>query len=419
MFHYDRKIGAFIDPVRSLTLFPWPDVRCLKDTGGEPVEVFPANVLLTRKFVLPKDFVTLLVMEKEEVIRKQEWFVFFCDLIPKQILHYICRFRDGHLGLMSLLKEPDSIERLSDNNAINFLIANCNLFGVRDREWTKSALDRKRKSVLADLGFVPTDQVVRILSKVPVSDISVRNMFRLRKYMPQNIKTFSHLEIIPNDVMSILHEKYFPVTGPDLYRSIVEMKLETGIKSLQAATMLNYIMKTFKQLYQKEIPVFNSYMDIQSVYSEIVEIIDNFEDGCSNFYFTSPFKLKGDLLFHVRCSQELFSESFVQKNCVRDLMKKAVGGDHCFYRYNDPRLTILIVKNSSGKYLLADARGRANAKLLSNLWLKISVSVLEANRTGTLDLSWIETEKEIFVKPPKEDIETFKTNEIFNDEIPF
>jgi hypothetical protein len=126
--------------------------------------------------------------------------------------------------LMLAIRCPGAIDLLHSSPALAFALASSWVFrrkhAVQRPLRAARSLLRKRQRLVADwLGFPATESVVRILRRVPHTDISVDSILRLREALwdDQKALVLRHLPAINYDVIRIISAPYlWPYASPRL-----------------------------------------------------------------------------------------------------------------------------------------------------------------------------------------------------------
>ncbi len=273
-------------------------------------------------------------------------------------------------------------------------------------------LNLKQRDIAGLAGFPPTDQSVKILSKVRPEDCSVNTIETLKAALNHSDKfrkLLSHMPFLTADIISIFKPEYERYLNGRLLLSllngyewnknplicfdIVKDAVEAMIETIKTAPLCNISAEGLN---------FRSICDIFELNCEISDRYRLLKTLSEKKPF--PETLLKDITFinivPVSNSFDLFIEGSEMRHCAYRFSKNIQAGKAVCLSVSEPKMTLLVTKKPGPSWKLTDARGFANKYVRKTVRSKIAQMIDDAFNKGnkTLDMSFLQHLNKVFIE---------------------
>jgi hypothetical protein len=272
-------------------------------------------------------------------------------------------------------------------------------------------LKLKRKHIAEIAGFPPTEQSVRILSKVRRTDRTADTIQILKNAVNHSDKfrkLLSHMPFLTADIISIFKPEYERYLNGRLLLSllngyewnknplmcfdIVKDAVEAMIETVNIAELSGFPSE--KIHFRSIVEIFDLNCRVSERYRQM-DILQNKKP----FPLKKLEKIKMINAEQISNSADLFTEGERMRHCAFKFENKILARKAVCLRVPDPELTILICRVSAKYWKITEVRGFANKQVRKSIIKKISAVIDNVFNRGTmiLDLSFLKGSGKVFL----------------------
>jgi hypothetical protein len=300
----------------------------------------------------------------------------FFSTIPENIIRAVAKFPDSHWEALEsiILLGSNLLALINSNPVLAYIIINSKKINpsirlLSEAEVLKKMILTKQKEVLSKCGFLETNQMVKIFSKMDSSFINVNDLINLRNLLMIDIQLKERILNILSFAKNI-NQNLLKLT---IYNSpLLQLLSNKIIYELAASESFNEHLTKIKQLYLNSkrwqlaapkiisLPGINKTFEKQLIAVEIKRQKENafppppIED---NFYITA-----------ICQESDLVSWSKRQKNCIRSYAGSIKSKQRYFYKViNGKEEATLELKLTNGQIKKGGLLGTANISVSKGL----------------------------------------------------
>ncbi len=308
-------------------------------------------------------------LERQELglTRRHQAALAFLDGFPTDVRTEVSQLPERHWHVLVLLARcPGAHELFESNPALAFALASSWAFRERPVQRplrSARALLRKRRTAVAEwLGFPATARAVRVLAKIPIRAVSVRQLRFLRDTLHADAvpKALLHLPRLGQGVLRIL-------TDPEL-RDLAGYELLAAIdRSALWSTRAAYLLRDAAQMHAalrggRRLPVQRSLAALRRVHDELAD--QQNRQACAGTLALElpPAPVLGtNTIVPLTTPAEILEEGQTMHHCVFNYVPSVARGSTYIYRVLEPeRATVSLVRHRGG-WQLGQLSGCGNA----------------------------------------------------------
>jgi hypothetical protein len=223
---------------------------------------------------------------------------------------------------------------------------------------------RRQRDILGWLGFTPSEQARRILSKIPATDLYMERLFRLKRLLqrdPEATLWLSHLPRLPGDILDALA----------FYRGAMSMPLLLSLLEADRRGDSDVIWLGAANAIRKGLglpwPVLRSEAAIVPYYEELDKraTLLKLVQGLPNELPPPP------ALPPLACGIRpittvagLIAQGERARNCSPSYARSVHAGNHYLYQVQSPvSATLSLIRSESGEWVPGQVLGTANTPI--------------------------------------------------------
>jgi len=281
-----------------------------------------------------------------------------------------------------------ALELAASNPALAFCVATRDSFFPTEKRSSfpsgSELLQMTRRNICGHLGFTPQESTVKILSKINPEDCRLPWMRTLRKRLQHDWvrKVLAHLPVINEDVLTLLHSKYYESVTPAL---LLEVSTPNQSEpAIPPGEFLEGAGKLYQKWKQRPLPKkrFHCMEDLSAFFIETGAKVDEQErQAVLRLCFPSPPLPETETIRAIRTPRLLLQEAEEMRHCAGDYAKEIVAGTVYFYQVLAPeRATVSVAKEPSG-WRLSEVHGSCNMPVKDETNRALKVWLEEASHS--------------------------------------
>lgn len=299
----------------------------------------------------------------------------FFDTIPDPIREFVLRFKTRRWHLLALFARcPRAFDLAQSNPALAYALASNWVFHQpavsQPMRAARALVNKKQRHIMAWLGFPTTEQVRRILAKIPPEEIySVETLLNLRRILgkPEALKMLSHVPVITHAILVFLNDRYaMPFLAPNFINELSLMRKQPKWPPVYGMY--------FDVRRMVDIDVFmrgrkwNSIEKLQETHDELVEEYNQQTKLAPTIPFPQPpYCGKKGKVEPISSFYELQAEGRLMSHCIGSYAPAILSGKCYVYRVLAPIRATMSLWRISNQWKLQDIRGSANSRINDKL----------------------------------------------------
>lgn len=325
------------------------------------------------------------------------------ETIPADVRAVIAPFRKRKWHLLSMIAScgKPALDLIKSNPALAFALASNWIFhkpAVTQPMRSIRALlqpGKKQTDILKWLGFPATENVRRILMKLPADEISILNLLTLREAVktPHLCKMLSHLPRLKNYLLYMFSPQTRFLLTHNLLREFCGLsdKIDENERSSPLGKHLVLFKDTATMHRQLLTETYNhghiqSLAQLSSLHDLLCKKI-NIERFKGLSFPPPPLQGTNDII-PLQTPEALYEEGKIQHNCVVSYSEQvALMRNIYIYRMLQPERCTLEIMRSSSRWTLAQLKASCNqspsaeAKQAAETWLNESQKMFFSNNS--------------------------------------
>ena len=359
---------------KSYRIEVYPDIDIEKNT----IEFLKIADNSSNRAVAVIDEKSSLILSKDEEKSINK----FIELIPVEIKKQVNLFGNNHWELIKSLIDHEKLLTpiIKTNPALAYLIIfigelNSGYSFYNHFNYLGNLVLSKQKEILDKAGYIGSNRLVRIFSKINSKELEIKHLIGLRNTLSSSplirervLKLLSHSRIINKSLLDVLS------TNPPIIEILSNKAAVDLISSPTYNKDLENLYKIFINSRKNRINI-HEIEDITQIESTLKRLQEKIKLKKEDFNRFPPPPLPGtNNIIALRNVTELRSWSKKQNNCIRNYVSKVKEHKSFFYKVilNDEEAT-LEIKLSRNQIKMSDLLGTNNRKV--SLELKKTVDI--------------------------------------------
>lgn len=325
----------------------------------DPADDFEATPAHSEKAVW--DFEMRMAGEAQDTL-------IFIGTIPELVRDVVARFPSRHWHLASMVARCEStLQLLQENPGMGYAMASCWVFSNAQSgeamRWIRRMALRRRRDIVAALGFPQREAAVQVLAKLKPDSCSVMNILLLRDLMncPDARKLLAHALCIDNTLLTLMSFEPLRATVSDKFISQVAFEQNPTTRRDMVPGVLFDYLRMLKILRIKEGRRFQNVESLVSAHDKLARrVLEFVHSERKDIEFSEPPVRGCDGIIPIRNVVELCEEAREQKNCVASLAWNITDGKVFIYRMISPERATVSLRKKDGVWTLDEVAAAGN-----------------------------------------------------------
>lgn len=303
----------------------------------------------------------------------------FIATIPKQVRDVVARFPSRHWHLLSMVARCDStLQFLQENPGLGVAMASCWVFSNaksgQAMRWIRRMAPRRRRDIVAALGFPKSEAAVRVLAKLKPDSCSVSNILLLRDFLeaPDFKKLLAHAPLIDNTLLTLM--SFAPLQTAITRRFVSHVALEENSATCREMLpgMLWDYLRMLKLLGIKEGRRFQTVDSLVVAHDLLARrVLEKVHTDRKDIKFPEPPVRGCDGITPICNVAELCEEARVQRNCVASLAWDVAARSLFVYRMHKPERATIALRHEGDVWTLSEVSAACNQPVSSQALMAI------------------------------------------------
>tara|TARA_B100001964_G_scaffold28206_1_gene28568 strand:+ start:371 stop:2041 length:1671 start_codon:yes stop_codon:yes gene_type:complete len=370
----DGELRLFSD--EGLTIISsWPNISSRSRSGEDTIwkDSFPEINL--NNFIKPNRQLSLPFIVQEDFWENNEPVNRFMEKIPGNIRNKVGQFKDKHFEILRLISHSNHAhDLLKCSPALLYALAashkfrraNCKNFFSKAVQYAR----KKKKDIAGWLGLSASKRSVKIINKIPINEVEIDLLLRLRKILKSNnkeaMKALSHVPRINKTIIEFVSnpETLHHVSGNLLANVLMPQKNKSdSIYNYfeDVLRMARIVRPNYRNMR------FNTLRELKFTHDNLVREINEHKKlkGLLKYKFPDP-PLPGTRdIVPLSNPRELISEGLSQKNCIASYASKVSKREVFIYKILFPERATLSLARRSNSWKVGELKAACNRKVRS------------------------------------------------------
>lgn len=329
--------------------------------------------------------------------------VSFFDSVPSNVVELLKQFKERWWCLFTLFARcPRAVELAHSNPALCFALASNWVFHKpavkRPLREARRLIGRRQRAIAGWLGFPPTEHTRRVLSRIPIEEITVSRLFNIRRGLldPEVGKTLGHLRVINGLVLDAIG---YPLEvqniGPSFLHDLASWLPPAG-GELVGETPLALLRDARNMAGHLERPMPSVFANIAHLRSFHDRLVAEYQDRpmrdevililpSEEVASIPPPPLAGtDVIVPLITPDEIRDEAATMHHCADVYLPRVKKGDCFLYKVLAPVRATLEIRRTKSGWMVAQLRGFKNASVSAEHRAVVKASLFGKNPEAVL-----------------------------------
>ena len=307
--------------------------------------------------------------------------------IPAPVRDVVARFPARHWHLLSMVARCDStLQLLQETPGLGFAMASCWVFSHAQSgqamRWIRRMAPRRRRDIVAVLGFPKSEAAVRVLAKLKPDSCSVSNILLVRYLLevPDSRKILAHAPLIDNTLLTLM--SFAPLQAAVSPRFVSQVALGRDFATCREMLpgMLFDYLRMLKILRIKDVKRFHNVESLVVAHDKLSQLVlEKAQSERKDIKFPEPPVCGCDGISPILNVADLCEEAREQRNCVASLAWDVTDRSLFVYRMHKPERATVALRQDSGVWTLSEVAAAGNRPVSSEAhaaigeWLGIDI----------------------------------------------
>lgn len=288
--------------------------------------------------------------------------------IPAPVRDVVARFPARHWHLLSMVARCDStLQLLQETPGLGFAMASCWVFSNAQSgqamRWIRRMAPRRRRDIVAALGFPKSEAAVRVLAKLKPDSCSVSNILLLKDLLEVKYasKILAHAPLIDNTLLTLM--SFAPLQAAVSPRFVSQVALGRNFATCREMLpgMLWDCMRMRKLLRVKDVKRFQNVESLVVAHDKLSQLVlEKAHSERKDIKFPEPPVCGCDGISPILNVVDLCEEAREQRNCVASLAWDIIDRSLFVYRMHKPVRATIALRHEGGVWALSEVAAAGN-----------------------------------------------------------